>query len=300
MRIVYAFRRSALYPDPGREAELPPKEARGGFLRKAREIGFEGLELAVPRGGEAEARELRRELEDVGLPCAALRGGGPSLHPRDLSGNRERMEAAIRAAAWLGAPVVNASIGMPRPSMARGALPWGEATSWGSSRDASEADFERAAAAFAAVAPLAADHGTVIAIEVHQHCLVDNGWSAVHLMERVNHPAVGLNPDLGNVYWAYQTPEESSEQAIVAMAPHAKYWHMKNLRRTYAPGQEYALFHQTPLPDGEIDYRFAVAAMLAAGYSGDFAVEGLRLGDAITGDARSAAYVRDLIRELRG
>ena len=62
MRIVYAFRRSALYPDPGREAELPPKEARGGFLRKVKEIGFEGLELAVPRSGEAEARALRREI----------------------------------------------------------------------------------------------------------------------------------------------------------------------------------------------------------------------------------------------
>jgi sugar phosphate isomerase/epimerase len=109
---------------------------------------------------------------------------------------------------------------------------------------------------------------------------------------------VGLNPDLGNVYWTYHVPEESSEPAIAAMAPHAKYWHLKNLRRTYVPGQEFALFHQTPLPDGEIDYRFAVAAMLAAGYPGDFAIEGLRLGDAITGDARSAAYLRDLIQEL--
>src|SRR5437879_10907119 len=210
MRIVYAFRRSALYPDPGREAELPPKEARGGFLRKVREIGFEGLEVTVPHAGEAEARELRRELEDAGLPGAAVRGGGASLHPRDLTGNRERMEAAIRAAEWLGAPVVNASIGMPRPSTARGAIPWGEATSWGSSRDATEADFERASAAFAAIGPMAADHGLLIAIEVHQHCLVDNSWSAVHLMERVNHPAVGLNPDLGNVYWVYHIPEESS------------------------------------------------------------------------------------------
>ncbi len=298
MRIVYAFRRSALYPDPGREAELPATDARRSFLRKAKEAGFDGLEVAVPQAGEAEARELRRELEDAGLPCMAVRGGGPSLRPRDIGGNRERMEAAIRAATWLGAPVVNATIGMPRPSSARSALQWGEATCWGSSRDATEADFERAAAALAAVAPLASDQGVTIAIEVHQHCLVDNSWSALHLIERVNHPAVGLNPDLGNVYWAYHEPEESSEQAIVAMAPHAKYWHLKSLRRTYVPGQDYALFHQTPLPDGAIDYRFAIAAMFDAGYPGDFAIEGLRLGDAISGDARSAAYVRDLIREL--
>lgn len=298
MRIVYAFRRSALYPDRGGEGELPSREVLGAFLRKVKEIGFEGVELAIPKGGESEARELRRVLEDAGLPCLAVRGGGPSLHPRDLAGNRERMEAAIRAAGWLGAPIVNASIGMPRPSMARAALPWGEATSWGSSRDATEADFRQAAAAFAAVATRAEGDGVTIAIEVHQHCLVDNSWSAVHLMELVDHPAVGLNPDLGNVYWVYHVPEESTEEAIVKMAPHAKYWHMKNLRRTYVPGEEFALFHQTTLPDGEIDYRFAVAAMLAAGYAGDFAIEGLRLGDAISGDGRSVGYVRNLLREL--
>src|SRR5437016_6595313 len=111
MRIVYAFRRTAFYPDPGREGDLPPEEVRGAFLRKVKEIGFDSLELAVPHTGEAKARERRRVLEDAGLPCAAVRGGGPSLHPRDFAGNRERMEAAIRAAAWLGAPVVNASIG---------------------------------------------------------------------------------------------------------------------------------------------------------------------------------------------
>ncbi len=296
MRIVYAFRRAAFHPDPGREGELPPREVRRAFLGKVREVGFEGLELAMPYGSEAEARELRREIEDAGLPCRAIRGGGPSLHPRDLAGNQARMEAAIRAAAWLGAPVVNASIGMPRLSSAHGSLPWGEATCWGSSRDATEADFERAAAALSAVAPLAADFGIAIALELHQHCLIDNSWSALHLLERVNHPAVGLNPDLGNIYWAYHIPEETGEQAILALAPHATYWHLKNLRRTYVPGQEFALFHQTPLPEGEIDYRFAVSAMLTAGYSGDYAIEGLRLGDAITGDAMSAAYLRSLVQ----
>lgn len=184
MRIVYAFRRTAFYPDPGREAELPPREVRGPFLRKVEEVGFEGLELAAPHGSEAEIRELRREVGDAGVPCAAVQGGGPSLHPRDFAGNRKRMEAAIGAAAWLGAPVVNASIGMPRPPTARGVLPWGEATCWGSSREATEADFERAAAAFAAAAPLAADHGVAIAVEVHQQYLVDISASPARPLRR--------------------------------------------------------------------------------------------------------------------
>ena len=80
------------------------------------------------------------------------------------------------------------------------------------------------------------------------------------------------------------------------MAPHAKYWHLKNLRRTFVPGEDFALFHQTPLPDGEIDYRFAVSAMLAAGYTGDYAIEGLRLGDAITVKLVEAAPVAGALR----
>lgn len=298
MRIIYAFRRTVFHPHMGGGLELPSNEMRVPFLRKVKEMGFDGLELGVSNAPERELRDLRLELEDAGLPCAALRGGGPSLHPRNVSGNREHMAAALRAASWIGAEIVNASISIPRPSGARSSISWGESVSWGSSRDAKENDFRMAAAAFAAVAPLAADLNVRISVEIHQHCLADNSWSALHLMELVDHPSVGLNPDLGNVYWVYDVPEESCESAIVAMAPRAHYWHMKNLIRIHIPQHEHAIFLQTPLPDGDIDYRFALSAMRTAGYQGPLAIEGLRLGDGIRGDARSVTYIRELLQEL--
>ena len=298
MKIIYAFRRTVFHPHMGGGLELPSNEMRVPFLRKVKEMGFDGLELGVSNAPERELRDLRLELEDAGLPCMALRGGGPSLHPRNVSGNREHMAAALRAASWIGAEIVNASISMPRPSGARSSISWGESVSWGSSRDAKENDFRMAAAAFAAVAPLAADLNVRISVEIHQHCLADNSWSALHLMELVDHPSVGLNPDLGNVYWVYDVPEESCESAIVAMAPRAHYWHMKNLIRIHIPQHEHAIFLQTPLPDGDIDYRFALSAMRTAGYQGPLAIEGLRLGDGIRGDARSVTYIRELLQEL--
>ena len=301
MKIIYAFRRTVFYPQhTGSGTELPPGDVRVPFLRKVKEMGFEGLELGVPGGVEREVRDQGQELKDVGLPCVAVRGGGPSLHPRSLSGNSERMAAAVRAASWIGAEIVNASIGMPRPSSVTSTIPWGEAVSWGCSRDAREEDFRRAAEAFRDVAPLAEDLGVKISIEIHQHCLVDNSWSGRHLMELIDHPSVGLNPDLGNVYWIYDIPEESCEAAVVAMAPHAHYWHMKNLIRTHIPQHEHAIFLQVPLPDGDIDYRFALSAMIAAGYSGPLAIEGLRLGDQVRGDARSVTYIRELLEEISG
>ena len=48
------------------------------------------------------------------------------------------------------------------------------------------------------------------------------------------------------------------EQAIVALAPYSRYWHCKNLYRVHVPETERAYFIGVPLPDGDIDYHFAI------------------------------------------
>ncbi|OGG48555.1 MAG: hypothetical protein A3F84_23985 [Candidatus Handelsmanbacteria bacterium RIFCSPLOWO2_12_FULL_64_10] len=296
MKIIYAFRRVTLHPYNG-GLDLPPGEHRAAFLKKSKEIGFEGLELGPSDAPEKEVRDLRKALEDAGLPCRAIRGGGINLRPRTTGGSRASMERALRYASWIGAPVLNTTIGMPMSKPGGPGTQVGEPTAQGSSREAREEDFERAARELRAVAPLASDLGLAVSIEIHQHCLADNSWSGLHLMALVDHPGVGLNPDLGNIYWNYDIPEESSEAAIQAMAPRAKYWHCKNLRRVHFPELSKTVFLQAPLPDGEIDYRFALTAMRRAGYQGDIAVEGLRLGDQFHGDGKSVAYLRELLKE---
>jgi len=296
MKIIYAFRRVTLHPYNG-GLDLPPGEHRAAFLEKSKEIGFEGLELGVTNASEPEVRDLRKVLDDAGLPCRAIRGGGLNLRPRTTGASRTGMESALRYASWIGAPVLNTTIGMPMSRPGGPGTQVGEPTAQGSSREAREEDFERAARELRAVAPLASDLGLAVSIEIHQHCLADNAWSGLHLMDLVDHPAVGLNPDLGNIYWNYDVPEESSEDAIRAMAPRAKYWHCKNLRRVHFTELSRTVFLQAPLPDGEIDYRFALTAMRRAGYPGDIAVEGLRLGDQFHGDGKSVAYLRELLRE---
>ena len=41
--------------------------------------------------------------------------------------------------------------------------------------------------------------------------------TALHLMDLVGLDNVGVNPDLGNIYWHYEFPEETSEAAIVSV-----------------------------------------------------------------------------------
>ncbi len=297
MKIAYAFRRCTFYPHQG--TGLPENSGdRRKFLAKVKEIGFDGIELGAMGASEDAIKTLRAELEDAGTPCVAIRGGGGAAHPRVAAANKKRLENAVHFAAQIGAGVVNSTVTTPPAFPDNKGTFKGENVSQGASRTAREEDYERTAKAITDVAKIAAELGVEISIEIHQNSIVDNSWSALHLMELIDQPNVGLNPDLGNIYWTYHIPEESCEDAIVALAPHANYWHCKSLSRVDIPELERSIFLQVPLPDGEIDYRFAISAMLAADYKGYIAIEGMRLGDQFHNDAKTVAYVKSLLAEL--
>jgi sugar phosphate isomerase/epimerase len=304
MKISYAYRRMAFYPYKGATNwdMLPPKEVRSKWLTKVRQVGFEGIEVSTnqARGkGEEDTRELRKELEDHGVPAVCVRGGGGFAHPRQVAGSIRGWEGAIKTAALIGAKVVNSAIGSPSAHRGGpGDRGVGERTNQVSSRLANHADFEVTAKHLREAGAMAADYGIDLSIEMHQNSIADNSWSVLHLLQLIDRPNVGVNPDLGNLYWNYDEPEESCEDAIMNLAPKAKYWHCKQLQRVHVPELERAYFLKVPLPDGEIDYRFAISAMLDANYDGYLAVEGCREGDQLYGDGRSVAYARELIREL--
>lgn len=158
--------------------------------------------------------------------------------------------------------------------------------------------YEALAAACRAACDQAAAVGVSISVEVHQNSLVDNSWSAQLIHELVGRRNFGINPDLGNVYWTYDVPEESPEDCIRKLAPLSVYWHCKNLLRVYHPEMQRSVFLRVPLPDGEIDYRFALSAMRAAGYTGYMAIEGAATGDQFHADWASLAYARTVCAEL--
>lgn len=297
MKIAYAFRRCASYPYNGPGLPTDASDRRQ-FLAKVKEIGFDGIELPAMNLADAAVDTLRAELEDAGVPCVAIRGGGGAAHPRVAAANKKRMEDAVHFAAKVGASVVNSTVTTPPREPGKKGTYRGESVSQGSSRYASEADYERTASAVTDVANIAEALGVEISIEVHQNSIVDNSWSALHLLGLIDAPNVGINPDLGNIYWTYDIPEESCEDAIVALAPHVNYWHCKSLYRVHIPDLETAIYVQAPLPDGEIDYRFAIAALLDADYDGYLAIEGVRYGDGFHQDGRSVAYVKSVLAEL--
>ncbi|MCC7372980.1 MAG: sugar phosphate isomerase/epimerase [Chloroflexi bacterium] len=303
MKLCYALRRGVFYPSTqDLFGTMPPKEHRAGYLKVVKSYGFDGVEIPAASQQEIEAgaaKAFGQELKDAGLPALCVRAGGPIAHHTAGADARERLERAIKLAAALGATVVNTTFVTPATNPGGlGSDRRGEVISQGSSRQASEADFEATAKQLRHYGKMAADHGLDISIEVHQGSIADNSTTTLHLLDLVGLDNVGANPDLGNVLWHYEFPEETSEQAIVALAPRSTYWHCKNLRRLHIPELNKSWYIRVPLDDGDIDYRFAISAMVDAGYSGYLAVEGAQVGDQLTLDRRSVDYVRGILAEL--
>jgi sugar phosphate isomerase/epimerase len=276
---------------------MPPREHRAHYLPLVREMGFAAVEVGVDeQASAASARELASEIRDAGLAIGCVRAGGALAHARSGPDARRRLECAIQYAAWVGAEIVNtALVSPPTHPGGPGVQRQGETVSQGASRTAGEADFAAEAEHLREYGRRAADAGVRISIEVHQGSIADCSWATLHLLDLVGLESVGANPDLGNIYWHYDYPEETSEAAIVALAPRSVYWHCKNLRRVHVPDLHRSFFQRVPLPDGDIDYRFAISAMVSARYDGYLAVEGAQLGDQLSLDRRSLDYVRELL-----
>ena len=299
MKIAYAFRRCASYPYNGSGFPTDPAD-RQRFLKHAKEIGFDGIELPAMNLSDADVTALRSELEDAGMPCVAIRGGGGAARdPQVAAANKQRMIDAVHFAAKMGSGIVNSTVTTPPNDPGGKGTYRGESVSQGSSRQASDEDYERTASAVSQVAGIAADLGVEISIEIHQNSIADNSRATLRLLELIDAPNVGINPDLGNIYWTYDIPEETCEAAITAVAQHVNYWHCKSLYRVHIPELETAIYVQVPLPDGEIDYRFAIAALLEVNYGGYLAIEGIRDGDQFHQDGRSVAYVKSVLADLQ-
>ena len=119
MKVAYAFRRSTFYPfDADAAWVLPNGDTRAGYLRKVNDIGFDGIELGLESFGGLDAEkskimELKKELDDAGTPCVAIRAGGALCIPKVAKHNRKRLEKTVEIASWVGADIVNSAIGSP-------------------------------------------------------------------------------------------------------------------------------------------------------------------------------------------
>jgi L-ribulose-5-phosphate 3-epimerase len=138
----------------------------------------------------------------------------------------------------------------------------------------------------------AADHGVRIALETHGG-LTRNGALARRLLEAVDHPAVGVNYDTGNIYYYNDDLDPAAD--IREVAERVFQVHLKD---TLGGKGEWEF---CVLGEGRVNFPAIIAVLAAAGFRGPYSLElegrrgeDLNRAQHLERISRSLAYLRSI------
>jgi sugar phosphate isomerase/epimerase len=169
------------------------------YLRKAAELGLDGVQLSDPRHLESleygYVSEVRQRAESLGLYVELGTGGT----------NPDHLQNMVRTAHVLGSPVVRTFVGKARPTSAR----------------AMDSLLSATATEIAQVLPTCERYGIPLALENHQDLTSDE---LLAVLELLNSEWVGVCFDTGNALALLEDPRECA----VAFGPLVKTVHLKD------------------------------------------------------------------------
>jgi sugar phosphate isomerase/epimerase len=135
--------------------------------------------------------------------------------------------------------------------------------------------------------------GVHVSLEMYEDTYIGTADGAVSFVRDVDHPHVGLNPDLGNIVRLHR-PVESWQDMVKKTVPYANYWHVKNYYRAEDATTGAVMTIPSPMEFGVINYRDAVAFAIESGYRGAFCVEHYG-GDGLSVSATNRDYLRRIL-----
>ena len=136
-------------------------------------------------------------------------------------------------------------------------------------------------------------NGLQLSLEMYEDTFIGTPDDAVTFIEDVDHPAVGLNPDLGNLIRLHR-PMDPFMEMFEKVLPYANFFHIKNYLRDEDPVTGAYFSAPAPLQTGIINYRAVVHRALQLGYSGPFCCEHYG-SDSIGVCAMNRDYLRGLL-----
>lgn len=142
----------------------------------------------------------------------------------------------------------------------------------------------------------AQQEGIRLSLELYEDTYCGTPEGAISFLTDVDHPAVGLNPDVGNLIRLHR-PMPSYQEMYANLLPHANFWHIKNYFRDEDPGTGAYTSAPAPLELGVINYRSVIEQALSVGYDGIFMAEHYG-GDWLGIQAANMRYIRDVLRSL--
>jgi len=259
----------------------PTRQQRQGVYRWAVENGFAGIEWS-PRWldyhelGNTQIDELAAEVCAAGSRVVSVNLNRFLLVGHARAGEYvQRFARSIEFAARMNCQSVGISLSHPKsPSAARPKL---------TGADFSRRELDQSRDLLRVHADLAADLGIDLSVELHDDGMLDTADRLLSMLDAIDRPNVGCNPDLGNLIRT--DPHADWRSALDALAPRMNYWHVKN----------YTQSEPRELDAGQIDYQEAFAIVQQTGYTGWVSLETYFGTDLLALQRRGLAYCRSLI-----
>ena len=278
-------------------ADLKSAEKR---LRWWKSKGVEGIVFydAMPgfyRVGPEAFAGIKSVLDEVGLPVAAFNTLRKSLFMPELADHDEaRLYHCLAVCEVLKPSIVDVNVNVPIPHgldpMQMAARPTFRGV------HASSETVADAALRLKKFTKRLAAIGAELSVELHDDGIHDTADGCLRLVNLIDEPNVGVNPDVGNWYRvAYQHPDSWRDQ-MAKMAPRTNYWEVKNYRRILVPDDHRAYSWNVDLDEGEIDFRACAVTLWNAGFRGWVCSEGGN-GDVIHSNLKYLQYMRWILDE---
>ncbi|GFZ87259.1 sugar phosphate isomerase/epimerase family protein [Nesterenkonia alkaliphila] len=269
-------------------------------LQQMRELGFDHIDptdawLPLHRLADQQLAEFRQVLDDTGLGISSISMTRSSVIDAD-QGEQNLADAhrLIDLAPEFGASIVNTGFMQALTTDQQNALWFWLAPGHQDDPTLRPLAVER----IRELGDHAQANGIQLSLEMYEDTFLGTPEAAVSFLADVDHPAVGLNPDLGNLVRLHQPLEElggTPDQMYEKVLPHANFWHIKNYIRDEDPATGSIHSAPVPLKYGYINYRRIIRLALQLGYTGPFCCEHYG-SDSIGVCAENRDYIRQVLR----
>lgn len=281
-------------PDGGHIKDAPAA-VWASHLRQVRELGFDHIDPTdawVPLAALSDARieEFGRVLGDEGLSISSISMTRNSVVDVDHGAqNLADAHRLIDLAPSFGATIVNTGF-MQAITAEQNEQIW----FWlveGHVDDPALRDL--AVERIRELGDHARDNGVQISLEIYEDTFIGTADDAVDFIRDVDHAAVGLNPDLGNLIRLHRPIPHFSEM-FAKVLPFSNFWHIKNYSRDYDPATGAYSSAPLPLKHGYINYRHMIRLAIELGYNGPFCCEHYG-SDSLGVCAENREYIRQVL-----
>ncbi|MDO4740993.1 MAG: sugar phosphate isomerase/epimerase [Eubacteriales bacterium] len=258
-------------------------------IPKAKEMGFDGVEIVPLTGTIEEKRELAPKLaaqaKEYGVEIAAYLIGNDFLK-NGVDAEVERLKQEVEIAAMLGATKM-------RHDATAGKDAEGNDVAWDDALPLLADGYRR-------VTEYAAGLGVHTMIENHGY-YAQNSWRVKELIETVGHKNFGWLCDIGNFLCADEDPAAAVKVAApYAIHAHAKDFHLRCPKRPapnagWFPSKKGTLLRGAIVGHGEVPVDVCLKTLVAAGYDGWLSLEFEGMEDCFMAIAEGFTNIKNIL-----